>query len=205
MNGSKDSEYFCLFILNINTMYGALIGAGLKAVGSITGAITSARAVKNAQEQLATQQAENEAWYNRRYNEDATQRADAQRMITMVSDSIKKRNRAAAGTAAVMGGTTESVAAAKEANNQALADTTSQIVAAAEARKDNIESQYQARKDALKEKETNMELARAEAIAKAASGVGNNAAAGIGGNLDEAFTPDIKPEDTAKEGVTSTI
>lgn len=185
-------------------MYGALIGAGLKAVGSITGAITSARAVKNAQEQLATQQAENEAWYNRRYNEDATQRADAQRMITMVSDSIKKRNRAAAGTAAVMGGTTESVAAAKEANNQALADTTSQIVAAAEARKDNIESQYQARKDALNEKETNMELARAEAIAKAASGVGN-AAAGIGGNLDEAFTPDIKPEDTAKEGVTSTI
>ena len=108
-------------------MYGALIGAGLKAAGSIAGAITSARAAKNAKDQIVKQQEDNEAWYNRRYNEDATQRADAQRMITMVSDSIKKRNRAAAGTAAVMGGTTESVAAAKEANNQALADTTSQI------------------------------------------------------------------------------
>ena len=185
-------------------MYGALIGAGLKAAGSIAGAITSARAAKNAKNQIVEQQEDNEAWYNRRYNEDGTQRADAQRMITMVSDSIKRRNRAAAGTAAVMGGTTESVAAAKEANNQALADTTSQIVANAEARKDAIEGQYQARRDALQEKENNMELARAEAISKAAAGVGN-VAAGIGGNLDEAFTPDVKPEDTAKEGVTSTI
>ena len=180
-------------------MYGALIGAGLKAAGSIAGAITSARAAKNAKNQIVEQQEDNEAWYNRRYND-----ADAQRMITMVSDSIKRRNRAAAGTAAVMGGTTESVAAAKEANNQALADTTSQIVANAEARKDAIEGQYQARRDALNDKETNMELARAEAISKAAAGVGN-VAAGIGGNLDEAFTPDVKPEDTAKEGVTSTI
>lgn len=167
-------------------MIGALLGAGLKVAGSIYGGYKSAQAAKKAQAQVAQQQADNEAWYNRRYNEDATQRADAQRMITMVKDDIRQRNRAAAGTAAVMGGTTESVGAAKEANNKALADVTGQIVAAGEARKDAIEGQYLARKDALAEKETNFELARAQAIADAVGGVGN-AAGGIAENLSSVF------------------
>lgn len=89
---------------------------------------------------------ENQDWYNRRYNEDYTQRADAQRLLTMTQDAMRRNNQASAGTAAVMGGTTESVAAAKAANNQVMADTVSQIAADAANQKNAIEQQYMATK-----------------------------------------------------------
>ena len=93
---------------------------------------------KNLQEQRK----KNQDWYNRRYNEDATQRVDAQAILTKTEDSIRNRNRQAAGVQAVMGGTEESVAAAKAANNEALAQATTNIAVNGEARKDAIESQY---------------------------------------------------------------
>ncbi len=128
-------------------MIGSLVGAGLSAVGSIFGGISASKAMKKVKKNLQAQKQANQDWYDRRYNEDATQRADAQRILTMTEESIKNRNRQAAGAQAVMGGTEESVAAAKAANNQALADATSQIAVNAEARKDQIEQTYQ-QKDA---------------------------------------------------------
>ena len=130
-------------------MLGAIIGGAVGAAGSIFGGISKNKAIKKQMEMVARMQRDNQDWYDRRYNEDATQRADAQRMITLTEESIKKRNKAAAGTAAVMGGTDESVAAEKEANSKALADTTSRIVAAGDARKDQIENQYLSRKENL--------------------------------------------------------
>ena len=112
-----------------------LIGSAIGAVGSIFGGIKASKAMKKAKRNVEAQRQKNQDWYDRRYNEDATQRADAQRILTQTEESIKQRNKAAAGSAAVMGGTDESVAAAKEANNKALADATSQIAADAEARK----------------------------------------------------------------------
>lgn len=128
-------------------MIGSLVGAGLSAVGSIFGGISASKAMKKVKKNLQAQKQANQDWYDRRYNEDATQRADAQRILTMTEESIKNRNRQAAGAQAVMGGTEESVAATKAANNQALADATSQIAVNAEARKDQIEQTYQ-QKDA---------------------------------------------------------
>lgn len=114
---------------------------------------------------------ENQDWYDRRYNEDATQRADAQRILTMTNENIKQRNQQAAGAQAVMGGTEESVAAAKAANNQALADATSQIAVNGERRKDQIESQYMQTKADLNDKLNNLEQARAQNTAQAVQGV----------------------------------
>ena len=89
----------------------------------------------------------------------------------MTEDSIRNRNRAAAGTQAVMGGTEESVAAAKAANNRALADAAAQIAVAGEQRKDAIEQQYLQRDAQLQEQLNNMEAGRANAIAGAVQGV----------------------------------
>ena len=100
-------------------------------------------------------------------------RADAQRILTQTEESIKQRNKAAAGSAAVMGGTDESVAAAKEANNKALADATSQIAADAEARKDNIEATYMQNDNALVEQLNAIEQGKANAISGAVQGVTN--------------------------------
>lgn len=102
---------------------------------------------------LAQQEQENQAWYDRKYNEDPTKRADTVRLLTQMQEQIKNRNKAAKGRQAVIGGTEDSTTAVKEANNKTLADTTSQIVAANESRKDDIESQYQARKNAIQIRE----------------------------------------------------
>lgn len=129
-------------------MIGSIVSGALGAIGGIFGGIGRNKAIKEQMKMIAEQQQDNQDWYDRRYNEDATQRADAQRLLQMTEESIKNRNRQAAGTQAVMGGTEESVAAAKAANSQALADTTSQIAASADARKDAIEQQYLQRKNA---------------------------------------------------------
>lgn len=132
-------------------MLGGIIGAGVGAAGGILGGISKNKMLKQQMKMVNEQKKENQNWYDRRYNEDATQRADAQRLLTMTEERIKNRNKQAAGSAAVMGGTDESIAAEKAANAQALADTTSQIAVQAENRKDQIESQYMQKKSQLDE------------------------------------------------------
>lgn len=153
-----------------------LIGAALGAAGSIFGGISASKAMKKVEKNLEQQKQENQDWFDRRYNEDATQRADAQRILTQTEESIKKRNAAAAGSAAVMGGTDESVAAEKAANAQSLADATSQIAANADARKDKIEQQYMSNKADLNEKLNNLTQEKAAAISSAVQGVTGAAA-----------------------------
>ena len=67
------------------------------------------------------------------------------------------------------------MAAAKAANNQALADATSQIAANAEARKDNIEATYMANDNAFVEQLNQLEQGKAQAIGQAVQGVANAA------------------------------
>ena len=152
-----------------------LIGSAIGAAGAIFGGVSASKAMKKAQQNVEDQRQKNEDWYDQRYNEDATQRADAQRILTQTEESIKQRNRQAAGSAAVMGGTDESVAAAKAANNQALADATSQIAAAADARKDNIEATYMQNDNAFAEQLNQIEMGKAQAIGQAVQGVANAA------------------------------
>lgn len=161
-------------------MIGSLVGAGLSAVGSIFGGISASKAMKKVKKNLQAQKQANQDWYDRRYNEDATQRADAQRILTMTEESIKNRNRQAVGAQAVMGGTEESMAAAKAANNQALADATSQIAVNAEARKDQIEQTYQQKDAQINDALNNLEINKAQAISSAVQGVAQ-AGAGIAG------------------------
>ena len=163
-------------------MIGSLIGAGLSAVGSIFGGISASKAMKNVKKNLESQKQANQDLYDRRYNEDATQRADAQRILTKTEEMIKNRNRQAAATQAVMGGTEESVAASKGVNAQALAEATSQIAVNAEARKDQIEQTYRQKDAQLQEALNNMEINKAQAIGSAVQGVAQ-VGAGIGGSF----------------------
>lgn len=163
-------------------MIASLIGAGLKIGGAVYGGIKASQAMKKMQRQIQQQKQENTNWYNRRYNEDATQRADAVRALQKVEDSIKNRNRAAAGTQAVMGGTEESVAAAKAANNEALSQTASNIAAQADARKDAIEQQYRQEDSRLQGQLNQLQAQKAQNIANAVTGVAG--AAGSIASLD---------------------
>lgn len=150
---------------------GSAIGGALGIGGSIFGGISASKAMKKAKRIVEGEMKDNQNWYDRRYNEDATQRADAQRILTMTNDNIRQRNQQAAGAQAVMGGTEESVAATKAANNQAIADATSQIAVNGERRKDQIESQYLQTKADLNEKLRNIEIGKANAVSQAVQGV----------------------------------
>lgn len=163
-------------------LLGGAIGAGLGAVGSIFGGIAASKAMKNIKNNLNAQRSANKDWYDRRYNEDATQRADAQAIITRTEQAIRDRNRQAAGTQAVMGGTEESTAATKAANNQALAEATATIAVNGDRRKDAIEQQYQAKDEAIQSQLNDLERQKAENVAQAIQGVAQ-AGANIAGIL----------------------
>lgn len=156
-------------------MLGALIGAGLGLASSIAGGIANRKARRKQEQMIAQQQRENQAWYDRTYNADPTKRADTVRLLTQMQEQIKNRNKAAKGRQAVMGGTDDSTTAVKEANNKTLADTTSQIVAANDARKDSIEQQYMNRKNQLQNQQMGMEAEKAADTANAVAGVAGTA------------------------------
>lgn len=164
-------------------MIGALIGAGLGIASSIAGGIANRKARKKQEQMIAQQQRENQAWYDRKYNEDPTKRADTVRLLTQMQEQIKNRNKAAKGRQAVMGGTEDSTTAVKEANNKTLADTTSQIVAANDARKDNIEQQYMNRKNQLQNQQMGIDAEKAADTANVAAGVAGTAV-NIAASLD---------------------
>lgn len=164
-------------------MIGALIGAGLGLASSIAGGIANRKVRKKQEQMIAQQQRENQAWYDRTYNADPTKRADTVRLLTQMQEQIKNRNKAAKGRQAVMGGTEDSTTAVKEANNKTLADTTSQIVAANDARKDNIEQQYMNRKNQLQNQQMSIDAEKAADTANAVAGVAGTAA-NIAASLD---------------------
>jgi hypothetical protein len=157
-------------------MLGTLIGAGLGLASSIAGGIANRKARQKQEQMIAQQQKENQAWFDRKYNEDPTKRADTVRLLTQMQEQIKNRNKAAKGRQAVMGGTEDSTTAVKEANNKTLADTTSQIVAVNDARKDNIENQYRARNSQLQGQQMGLEAEKAADTANAVAGVAGTAA-----------------------------
>jgi len=139
---------------------GSAIGGSLGIGASIFGGVSASKAMKKVKQNLEGRVKENQSWYDRRYNEDATQRADAQRILTLTNENIRQRNQNAAGAQAVMGGTDESVAAAKAANNQAILR-----------RKDQIEAQYRETNAELNDKLMNLEQAKAQNVAQAVQGV----------------------------------
>lgn len=169
-------------------MIGELVGAGLSTIGSIAGGIAGRKAADKQKEAIKRMEDENNNRYNRLYNEDVTQRADAQRLIRITEDNIRERNKSAAGSQAVVGGTEASVAASKEANNAALSDTVSQIHAEGEARKDAIEGQYRERKSQLEGMKAGLSQQRGANIASATQGV-----SGVAASIASAF-PEKKKE-----------
>ena len=175
-------------------MLGTLIGAGLGLASSIAGGIANRKARRKQEQMIAQQQKENQAWYDRKYNEDPTKRADTVRLLTQMQEQIKNRNKAAKGRQAVMGGTEDSTTAVKEANNKTLADTTSQIVAANDARKDNMENQYMARKSQLQGQQMVLEAEKAADTANAVAGVAGtaaNIAAAVDSGSGKSKAPDM--------------
>lgn len=171
-------------------LFDSIAGAALGAAGGIFGGAASSgtlnKGYREAMASIDRQGAANKAWYEKRYNEDATQRADAQRLLQMTEESIRKRNEQARGRQAIAGGTPEALAAEKSANNAALAKTMSAINADAVADKQHVEDSYRSQEAALEESRramaTNRSQQQAAQQAAAAQGM-----AGAGADIIGAF------------------
>ncbi len=156
-------------------MLGALILGGLSLAGALGKGIGGLFANKAREKQIDKAEQDNQAWYDRRYNEDATQRGDAQRLLSITEDTLKRRAARDAGAAAVMGASAATAAATKAANNAVLGDAISQINAQNFDRKDQIEDAYRTRKQSLEDQRAGLAGERATNIANAGAGVADAA------------------------------
>lgn len=168
-------------------MLGAIIGGVMSAGGAIAGAIGSARAARKSNKMIADQKAKNQAWYDRRYNEDYTQRADAQAVLENTRRLLSERDKRASASNVVMGGTDEAVAMSKQASNEALAQTMAGINAQADQYKQNIEGQYLANDGAMTQQQIAVQQQKARDIAQAGSGM-----ASAGGSILSSLIPGAK-------------
>ena len=159
-------------------MIGAIIGAGASIASSLIGGAQAKRAADNANKELENQRKKNEDWYNRRFNEDYTQSAEAQAAMTRARELAREQMAAARGTSAVMGGTEAGVAAQSQAANKMLADTMSGIAQQGQARKDAVESQYMQTEAALSQQQQNVYNQQA-ANSTAAANAGMQAGMGL--------------------------
>jgi len=172
----------------LGTALSSAVGIG----SSIYGGIQSSRAAKRANALLAQEKNDNQNWYDRKYNEDGTQTASAQNMINQTRQAIKDRANRAAGTQAVMGGTDESTAQTKEADNDLMAKTVGTVAANADAKKDNIESTYIQNKQNLTNQQVGVQNQQAQNITNATTGVLSAAGGIAGASLNSDTSKNIK-------------
>jgi len=159
-----------------------LIGAGINVLGSVAGAIGSARAQKKADQMVAQQKAKNQAWYDRNYNQNFLERSDAQQVLENTRKFYDERVGRASATNTVMGGTDEALAMDKAAANQAVSDTMAGINADASAHKDAIEQNYLNVDSALSQQQIAGQQQRAQNISNAAGNI-SKMGAGIVGSV----------------------
>ena len=130
-------------------MIGELISGGIGLASSIYGGIKAGEERKKMQTYLSGEKSDNEAFYNKNYYGDYTQRADTQNLMKQTRDMLKRNNEVAANTAVVTGATPEATNADKEQSNQVITDTMSNVAAQGQRWKDNIQNQYMNRKNQL--------------------------------------------------------
>ena len=146
-------------------------------VSSIFGGSKSAKAAKKALGQLNEQQARNDAWYRRKYNEDYADTSAGRNILRMAKDYARDNWQKAEGAAAVAGGTPEAAARAKEQGNKVIADSVSNLAAADTSRKDNLDASKRNMDTTISNQKMALEQQKAQAISNAA-GQASNALAG---------------------------
>lgn len=159
--------------------------AAASVASSLFGGAKSAAAAKKAErEQKARENAEN-AWYQRRYNENYADTAAGKAMINEAKEYARENWKKASGAAAVTGGTDAATAQAKEAGNKMVADTIRNMAAQDTARKDSVDAQHMKMQDNFAQERIALQQQKADNIANTASGVSNglmSAAQAMGGS-----------------------
>lgn len=125
------------------------IPAALSLITSGVGAVQEGRKRREMASKMKGWNTENEAWYNKNYNQDYTQRADSQNVLRQMREEMDRQNKITANTAAISGSTNDAVLARKNQNNKTMASVFSNMAAQGARYKDNVDREYRYRKQNL--------------------------------------------------------
>lgn len=147
----------------------AIAGGAVALLGQYLSAKASRKANDAAKGLLAQERQKNKDWWEIKRSSDPTLRADAQAVITKQRELLNDANYLTRATAKVAGGSEESIALQKEANNKAAAQTMSALAAQGAAEKREDEREYRATDAALVQQEiqTQQQVAAQNAAAGA--------------------------------------
>ena len=157
-------------------MLGSILGGAMQIGGAVANGIFGARSAAKQRKMINEQRDRNRAWYDRRYNEVGTERADARAALTAMRDAQTQRMANAAGRSAVMGGSSNQAAMERQAANNAIGNTISGINAGAESRKAGIENQYMQRDNKFADDLIKNEQQRQQSISSAVTTASDAAA-----------------------------
>ncbi len=169
-------------------MIGSIIGGATSVLGGLFGGIGARKAAKNARKITENQLKENEAWYNKNYNQDYTTRSDAQALLKNAREQAKKQYKIANNTSVISGATPESTALQKSSGNDLYANTLSGINQYADRYKQGIMDRYLDTKSALNNRQYNSYMNQSQQWANVAS---NALGAGMGAMAADGFDFDF--------------
>ena len=161
------------------------IGVAGGLASSIFGGISASKAAEEAERRQRQQEAKEQAWYTRRYNEDYVDTAAGQNLVRRAKDFAREQWKKAAGAQAVAGGTDAATQMAKDAGNKMMGDTIANMAATDQQRKENVDNLHRQAEQQFAQMDMNRELQRAQNISNAASAA-SNAMMSIGSAVDQA-------------------
>lgn len=123
-------------------MIGAAIAGGLGLASGLFGGIKAAKQRKKAQRALNEEKTYNENLFNREYYSDPLERSDSAALLRNLREGLKERSKRTTATAAITGATPEAIVAEKEASNNTISDTMSNLGAMNAQYKDNVMNRY---------------------------------------------------------------
>lgn len=173
------------------------ISAGAGLASSLIGGLFGSSAAKAALNRQKEQEAKENAYYLRRYNENYIDTAAGQNLMRRAKDAMDRHIKQAQGAKAVAGGTDAAVAQSKEQAARIIGDTAANIAANDTARKDRADRDHMQAQQRFAEMDMNREMQRSQSIADAASQASNaimSAGAAIGSassQAPKANTPDL--------------
>lgn len=140
---------------------------------SLFGANKAKQAARKAQRENTYRSNAEKAWYDKEYNTDYLDTKAGQNLMRRAQEVQDNYVRKADGAAAVGGGTTASVAMAKESANKAMGDTIANVAAQDTARKAQVSDQHQQNVQQLSRERQQTEQNKAQATSDAAQNMSN--------------------------------
>lgn len=153
------------------------IAAAVGAVGglasSLIGGAAASKAARDAERRQRQQEAKENAWYTRRYNEDYIDTAAGQNLVRRAKDYAREQWKKAAGAQAVAGGTDAATQMAKDAGNKMVGDTIANIAATDQSRKAQVDNMHRQAEQQFAQMDMNREMQRSQNITNAAQNASN--------------------------------